>query len=206
MGLSCIIESCKKQRSYHGVLKETLKKLTEVADKTTYDPLEKFTRTLIEYCENGLLPTHAELGYFNNMKDFGYSYFAVLIPYEYAETVREYACDEEFKTYICDEASEREMWSKDKENPEIAFTKEHRKGTNITCDIENEYVNIMFLRYPTDCLTELDAKELEEVTNKYIWVQVKPVVFGEKSLAVSAYADGLLNAIKSGSNSKLVNK
>lgn len=123
-----------------------------------------------------------------------------MIPYEYAETVREYATDEDFITYICDASSEREMWAKDKENPEVAFTKEHRKGTNITCDIENEYVNIMFLRYPSDCFSELEPNERENLFNNYIWVQIKPVVFGEKSLAISAYAEGLLNELTAGTS------
>lgn len=162
---------------------------------TTYEHARDFIQLVLDLTSLHIYVNIAELGYYVNMTDMSYTYLAMYLPVEYTDLIRAHAEeDEEMYVYMCDANRDQVMWQREKENP-ITDLMEHRLPKIVSRDDSTEYVNVMLLRYPVDELRPLRADEINAITAKYIWVQIRPRIFGEKIYHVIAFMRAFMNKI-----------
>lgn len=167
---------------------------------TSYDPAQDFVQLVLDLTSAHIYVNIAELGYYVNTADMSFTYLAMYLPIEYIDIMRTHAEeDEEMYVYMCDANKDRVMWQQEKENPIVDYKIETRLPKIVSIDDSAEYVNVMLLRYPVDELRPLHADEINAITAKYIWVQIRPRIFGEKIYHVLAFMRAFMNKISAAS-------
>ena len=193
--IDVLSHSCDGDRSVFDLVMTQLR--TELSQyNTTYDPARDFVQLVIDLTSLCVYVNIAELGYYVNTADMSFTYLAMYLPVEYIDIMRTHAEeDEEMYVYMCDASKDREMWQQEKENPIVDYKMETRLPKIVSIDDSNEYVNVMLLRYPVDELRPLHADEINAITIKYIWVQIRPRIFGEKIYHVLAFMRAFMNKV-----------
>jgi hypothetical protein len=164
-----------------------------------YEPLRAFVALISSLRSQRIFVNIAELGYMVDHNDMSYTYLAAYMPSEYAASFNEYAgTDEEMFVYICDAHAEVAMWKTEKDDPIGKYGSEKRNPKIVSRDNSAAYTNVMFVRYPVDELKlavergGLTADHFESLTRDYVWVQIRPRIFGEKVMHVIAFMRGFM--------------
>lgn len=169
------------------------------SDITNYEPALALCKLIQDMTKLSMYTNIAELGYVENASSISYTYIAFYLPIDLVEEFRKYAGgDEEMKVYICDAEKELEMWNLEKDDPIGKYGGENRKPAIVTRDDARQYSNVMFVRYPLDEFAGRNGfdEQIVHITKNYVWVQVRPRVFGEKTFHVCAFMRGFLENYK----------
>lgn len=211
MGLNAIYERASREdcKSYEDLLKITNEDLTTALYDIKFEPLSHMVQLLIDLNKANFLTCSAELGYCLNIdktnlkpKDMSYTYISVFFPVDCIDSIKQYADgDEDYHVYMCDAEAEQKMWAEDRNGNNFDIQK--RKLLNVTCDEtytdktegDSGYVNMMALRYPIGSIVPLGINGTADITAKYIFVQFRPKVFGDKTIGMCAFVRGLLETL-----------
>ncbi len=191
------------------LIKSDIELLSEYADEAIevladddekYEPLRAFVGLIKSLRAQCIFVNIAELGYMVDHNDMSYTYLAAYMPVEYAASFNDYAStDEEMFVYICDAHAEVAMWKTEKDDPIGKYGSEKRNPKIVSRDNNSSYTNVMFVRYPVDELALAVERKLltevkfESITRDYVWVQIRPRIFGEKVMHVIAFMRGFMN-------------
>lgn len=155
--------------------------------------LVAFINLMVDMNKKNLHVTCAEIGYYKTGDDMSYTYLGFFMPVDYIDTMTSCAeQDEEIFIYRCDAQNEKKMREKEIADPVGTSTKEFRNIRIVSRDIQQNYLNMMMLRYPLTDIVSLGDDAFFHITGNYIWVQVKPRIFGDKMSHVVAFMRGFM--------------
>lgn len=161
----------------------------------TYEPLVRWKDVLLTLYSHDIFVNISSLGYYVNGDNYEYSYIGMFVNVDHVASIQKYAEDrEDFHVYIVDAQSEVKMRRAEKERG-LEYDKKQRRGKIMCRDIANNYMYIMFMRYPLDDILPLGEDEVAKVTAKYVWVQVGAVRLGQNIENLGAFIRGMLQFI-----------